>query len=596
MKNYNLSEIPEQPGIYMFISSNSEILYVGKAKNLKSRVSSYFNNTEKPLKTIKMVKAAKNLKFVVTGTESEALLLESNVIKTEKPRYNVRLKDSKSYPYIMIESGDFPRLRVTRDTSDRKAVYFGPFVNVGGLRKIVEELLRIFPLRSCTPSKFSEGKICLKYQIKKCKGPCEGLISINDYGRLVEDIIKFFKGGTADLKESLQKRMMNFSDEMKFEEAAEVRDRLYAIDGLFMKQSVVLPGVNLNCDAFLAHDFQNLPGITVLFIRGGKVIGSSTEFFEDEDPTGVMETFVMHYYNSTRQFVDSVAVFGLDETENLSDALSELRGSRVNIRVRGLKSVFDTAIINAKTQTELYLREVSRRKDTGEKLKKLAGTDKEISRVECVDISHLSGENTVGVSVVSINGEFSKKYYRKYKIKNAENDDFMSIFELFKRKYENISEGAETEADLYVIDGGTGQLNAALRARDEAGFTTPMISISKGRSIKFMKHQQSDSVESVHLPGRKNPVNFKKNDQTLIFIQRIRDESHRFAIAYSRKLALKEFKRSPLLDIEGIGPSRLKKFLTEFPDYLIREGLTAEEIKDKTGIPLETAAKILENI
>ncbi|PLX66736.1 MAG: hypothetical protein C0603_11075 [Denitrovibrio sp.] len=590
-----LKDIPENPGIYLYIAKNGEIIYVGKAKNLRNRVSSYFTDIDgKPIRTRKMLQSARDIRFVVTSSESEALLLENNIIKTEKPRYNVRLKDSKSYPFILITEGEYPKLKIIRESGE-KGEYFGPFVDVGNLRSIVEEILRVFPLRSCGETKFKEGRVCLKYQIKKCLGPCENLISKNRYNQLVEHIRTFFHGDIDELKEHMESEMLRFSEEMNFEEAALMRDRLKGLSKLFIKQTVVMPDENSSVDVFVPHTFENVSGVTTMFVRGGKVIGSKTEILEEtENPAEIIESFILQTYSILRNYPEMIYVTGLGDDEVLSEAIAQQAGKKIRFRKRGFTSVEKLCIENAKVQTELYLRKLAKRKDISEKLKRILSFKQDIKRIECVDISHLGGSGTVGVSIVSVDGEFLKAGYRKYRIASAENDDFASIYELFCRKFENVKEGTEKPADLYIVDGGIGQLNSAIKAADEIGSTAEFISISKGRSIKFMKDQQDESIESVHIPGRKNPLNLKKNDPVLLFIQKVRDESHRFAIEYSRKLALKNFKKSPLLSIEGVGEKTVRKILEVYPDIYTREDLSAEIISKMCKIPYKTASYILE--
>jgi len=592
MDKYPLNEIPENPGVYLFLGKKGEILYVGKAKNLRSRVSSYFVDTDKPLKVLRMVQTAVSLRFVVTDNEAEALLLEANFIKTEQPRYNIRLKDSKSYPYIKITGERFPKLAVTRNTSDENASYFGPFVNASELRGILSEILRVFPLRSCNDRKFSEKKHCLKFQIKKCLGPCEGTITEEEYMKMVEQIRSFFKGDTDGVKERLKSDMSIYSERMEYEKAAFIRDRLRSMEKLFYRQTVIFTDEQRAVDVFIPHTFENLPGITMQFIRNGKLIGSETVFFEDEDTENVLESYIMQFYGQVRQFPDVIVPFGLDDNSRLAEALSKMAGKKKTVITRGFKKLQETALENARIQTETYIRQLGRRKDVNERLKNLLKTDRDIRRIECVDISHLGGNHTVGVAVTSIDGSFAKGEYRKYKIKSAENDDFTSIYELFSRKLENIAEGTEKTADLYIIDGGIGQLNSAVRAAEEAGSDSLFISISKGRSIKFMKHDGADSIESIHLYGRKNPVNLKKNDPLLMFVQKMRDEAHRFAITYSRSLALKNLTKSPMLTIEGLGEKRLRKLLEAIPDIHARKGITAEDINAETGIPIEICRRV----
>ena len=594
MNKYPLHEIPENPGVYIFTGKKGEILYVGKAKNLRSRVSSYFADTEKPIKVARMVQTAVDLRFVVTDNEAEALLLEANFIKTEQPKFNIRLKDSKSYPYIKITGEKFPRLTITRNTSEDSSSYFGPFVNVSDLRNVMAEILRVFPLRSCKERKFAEKKHCLKFQIKKCLGPCEGTISEEEYMAMVEQIRAFFKGETDLVRERLRSDMTAYSERLEFEKAAFIRDRLRSMERLFYRQPVVFADENRSVDVFIPHTFDNLPGITMQFIRNGKLIGSETVFFEDEDAENIFESYIMQFYGQIRQFPDVIVPFGLDDNSRLAEALSKMAGKKKTVITRGFKKLHETALENAKIQTEAHIRKLGRRKDVNERLKNLLKTEKEIHRIECIDISHLGGNHTVGVAVTSLDGQFAKGEYRKYKIKSAENDDFTSIYELFSRKMENIKEGTEPAADLYIVDGGIGQLNSAVRAAEEFGSSSMFISISKGRSIKFMKHETAESIESIHLYGRKNPVNLKKNDPLLMFVQKMRDEAHRFVITYSRSLALKNLTSSPMLLIEGLGVKRLRKLFEAMPDLYARKEITAEEINIETKIPLNVCERIVD--
>lgn len=595
----NLSDISQKPGVYMFIDAKGRVIYVGKAKNLRNRLSSYFNAGEKTIKTEKMLTHANSVKTIVTENEVEAFLLEANLIKTEMPKYNILLKDSKGYPYVKLTQEEYPRLIFTRNTQDETALYFGPFVNVGDLKHIIEMLQSVFPLRTCSSFRLKEGKICLKYQIKKCYGPCENLISHEDYMKIVSSIKSFFKGNVEEVKEIMTSQMKEYAKNLAFEEAGQIRDRIISLDKLFSKQSVTNISDERNIDVFYKHSVSGVTGITQVFVRSGKMIGVSTHFFattEDE----LLERFIMQFYSNTRQFPEFIALESdeHDETEyneNLEAALSKMAGKKVHIRKRGIQGLISLACKNAELQTEQYLLKVGERKDVSNRLAELIGADK-VSRIECVDISHLGGEWTVGVSVAAVNGEFAKQHYRKYRIKSAENDDFQSMSELFNRKGENIREGSEEAADLYIIDGGIGQLNSAMKAAENAGITTPFISISKSRSLRPLKHEFENTIEQIHLPNRKNPVIMRKNDPLLHFIQRLRDESHRFAITYSRSLALKNISKSPLLNIQGMGEKRLKQLLTAIPDIHTRKELSVNIIKDYGKLPQELAEKVYEFI
>ena len=590
----NLSEVSQKPGVYMFMDAKGRVIYVGKAKNLRNRLSSYFNAGVKTIKTEKMLTHASNVKTIVTENEVEAFLLEANLIKTEMPKYNILLKDSKGYPYVKLTNEEYPRLIFTRQTNDEDATYFGPFVNVGDLKHIIEMLLHTFPLRTCSTYRLKEGKICLKYQIKKCPAPCENLISHEDYMKTVLSIKEFFKGNIDEVKDILTKQMKMYASNLAFEEAGKVRDRILSLDKLFSKQSVTNISDERNIDVFYKHSISGVTGITQIFVRSGRMIGVSTHFFDDSEDE-LLERFVMQFYSKTRQFPEYIALAGDEYDNTIEEALSMMAGKKVYIRRRGIQGLIDLAKNNAELQTESYLQKVGERKDVSKRLADLIKQE-QVSRVECIDISHLGGNFTVGVSVAAVNGEFAKQYYRKYKIKTAENDDFKSMCELFLRKGENIAEGSEEQADLYIIDGGLGQLNSALKAAELSGITAPFISISKSRSLRPQKHEFETTIEQIHLPNRKNPVIMKKNDPLLHFIQHLRDESHRFAITYSRSLALKNITKSPLLQIEGMGEKRLKQLLTAIPDIHTRSDLTVNIIKDYGKLPEDLAVKVLQFI
>ena len=587
----NLSDISQKPGVYMFMDAKGRVIYVGKAKNLRNRLSSYFNAGVKTIKTEKMLTHASNVKTIITENEVEAFLLEANIIKTEMPKYNILLKDSKGYPYVKLTNEEYPRLIFTRQTNDEEATYFGPFVNVGDLKHIIEMLLHTFPLRTCSSYRLKEGKICLKYQIKKCPGPCENLISHEDYMKTVKSIKEFFKGNVEEVKDILTKQMKTYASNLAFEEAGKIRDRILSLDKLFSKQSVSNISDERNIDVFYKHSISGVTGITQIFVRSGKMIGVSTHFFDSIEDE-LLERFIMQFYSNTRQFPEYIALAGDEYDETIEEALTAMAGKKVHIRKRGIQGLIDLAKNNAELQTESYLQKVGERKDVSKRLADMIKVE-QVSRVECIDISHLGGNFTVGVSVAAVNGELAKQYYRKYKIKTAGNDDFQSMCELFLRKGENIAEGSEEQADLYIIDGGLGQLNSAIKAAEQSGITAPFISISKSRSLRPVKHEFENTIEQIHIPNRKNPVIMKKNDPLLHFIQHLRDESHRFAITYSRSLALKNITKSTLLQIEGMGEKRLKQLLIAIPDIHTRKDLTVNIIKDYGKIPEELAEKVL---
>jgi excinuclease ABC subunit C len=591
MKDINLDEIPDQPGVYTFLDKSGKILYVGKAVSLKKRIASYFNSSDKSPKTLQMLSNAHELKYIITTNEVEALLLENNIIKTEKPKYNIRLKDAKSYPYIKLTNEEFPRIIITRDTSDKTAIYFGPFVDVSGLRGILSEILKIFPIRTCSDSIFQKKKICLNYQIKQCSGPCENIISKEDYQKLVEYMKKLFTGKTNELKDILKEKMLFYSKNLLFEEAAKVRDKIYSLDNLFVKQGVVINNEK-STDIFIFEEDGNFKVLCTLFIRNGKLIGVKTDFIENDELD--ITLYILQFYSITQQIPEYIGIIFnyeiVKENDTLLDAIYKATGQKLSLKKQIEKKLIEIGKENIESAKKTFLEKSDNIKNAISKLKEFIGITPET--IECIDISHLYGKNVVGASVCWQNGDFVKNRYRKYRISNEKNDDFSSIYELMSRKAENITEGSEEKSDLYIIDGGIGQLNAAIKAFKDKGISIPIISISKGRHIKQQKFEKSESIASIHIKSRKNPINLKRNDPLLLLIEKIRDEAHRFVINYMRKSYEKILLKSGILEVQGVGKKRLKKILTTYPNILEKD-ITPEDLAKTCNIPLNIAQNII---
>ncbi len=588
-------KLPDSPGVYFFLSDKAKILYVGKAKSIKKRVTSYFNKSVKSIKILKMLEQATELKFQITNNEVEAFLLEANIIKTEKPKYNVLLKDSKTYPYIKITREHYPKISVTRKTDDKNADYYGPFVNVSGLRDLVATLQKIFLLRNCSEQQFKKNKLCMNFQIKHCSGPCENKISKEEYDKNVIRLKSFFSGQTSEIKKYFQDKMKECANNLLFEEAAVYRDRLKALNTIFSCQNVILSDYDKSMDGFIFHKFYEISGITVLIIRGGKLLGSKTYFFEDFIFQDTEESFILQFYTRSKQVPDELFIYTKTKiNENLLvDAIYRISDKKIKVRKRKTDGLIQYGLKNGKIQTEIYKDKNSSSKVALEKLKSIFSLDFVPNYLECIDISHLSGEHTVGVSIVWKENEFHRKSYRKYKINTAENDDFKAIYEVFERKAKRILNEDEQIADIYIIDGGVGQLNAAAKAFKDKGLISNFMSISKGRSIADLKYESSVSIESIHILGRSNPLKLKKNDKLLLFVQKLRDEAHRFVITYSRNLALKNMTSSPLLNIKGLGKKRLKELLIEFPNIYVDNKIKVEDIVSRTNIPNNVAVEII---
>jgi excinuclease ABC subunit C len=350
-------------------------------------------------------------------------------------------------------------------------------------------------------------------------------------------------------------------------------------------------------DGFVFLTHHNLLSVTILIIRNGKLIGTKTEILEEDLSKETVETYILQYYTNIRQFPEEIFISTkeVDIDENLIiSALEIISKTKINLRKKRIKGLVEHAENNAKIQTDIYLQKTENYFQALERLKYIYSVENVPNTIECVDISHLSGSFTVGVSIRWNQNNFDKKNYKKYKMRNDFNDDFESIYELFIRKLRRIKKGDEQIADIYVIDGGIGQLNAAKKAFDEMKMESNLMSISKGRSIKNQKFKNDISIESIHIFGRSNPLNLKRYDKLLLFIQKLRDEAHRFVIEYSRKLALRNLTTSPFLKIDGLGEKRLKRLLKEFPDIHSNNDIEAKDIYKRCKIPLKIAEKIIE--
>ena len=385
------------------------------------------------------------------------------------------------------------------------------------------------------------------------------------------------------------------ANNLNFEEAAAFRDRIRALETLFSNQTVILENTNKSVDGFIFHEFEQIQGVTVVIVRGGKLLGSKTYFFDSFIEQDMEETFILQFYSKSRQIPDEIFIYPENSVDSnlIEKAIFSLSNKKTKIRKRKIEGLIKYGLNNGKLQTELYKNKNSHTEYSLNKLKTLFNLSTHPEYLECVDISHLSGNHTVGVSIAWHDNDFHKKSYRKYKITTAENDDFKAIYEVFTRKAKKIIANKEKQADIYIIDGGIGQLNVAVKTFEEQGLNGNFMSISKGRSIADLKHQGQFSIESIHIYGRANPLKLKRNDKLLLFVQKLRDEAHRFVITYSRNLALKQLTASPLLKVKGLGKQRLKKLLTEFPDIHSNKDITPELISEKTKIPKNIAEEIV---
>lgn len=577
-----LIHLPDKPGVYLFKDKNGDVIYVGKAVSLKNRVRSYFRRDAQKLpKVAAMMKRAAGLDYIVTDSEVEALILESNLIKEYRPRYNVFLRDDKSYPFLKVTlNEEFPRVFRTRRLLKDGARYFGPYTRVGAVDETLRLLKKLFPFRSCkqkTP--VSKGRPCLNYHIKRCLGPCSGLVSKKEYREMIDHVVLFLEGRQGEVIENLKARMQRAAENLEFEKAAEIRDQLRAVEEVAEKQKVLSSGQEDQDVVAMARGSEAVC-VMVFFIRGGKLIGRDhfiLDGVEHLERAEILTSFLKQYYHRAEFIPREILVEEMleEEMDVLSRWLSERRGGRVYIRVprRGeKKKLVEMAGKNAL----LVLREeeagrLTRREDTAAALGELAaalGLEEPPERLECYDISNIQGTSAVASMVVFEAGKPAKDQYRKFKIKTVKGpDDFASMREVITRRFSRAKEERELinsgrlstkQAKFYrlpqmvLIDGGKGQLSAAVQAMEETGYGyIPAFGLAKEEELIFA-------------PGKPEPVYLPRDSRALHLVQRLRDEAHRFAVTYHRQLRDKKTLRSLLDEVEGIGPKRRRELLKAF--------------------------------
>jgi excinuclease ABC subunit C len=576
-----LDNLPTDPGVYKFLDEEGSVLYVGKAKNLRKRVRTYFQQSRQRDGRIEvMVKKAADVDVIVTDTEVEALILENNQIKELQPRYNVNLRDDKTYPYICIKNERFPRVFKTRNVKQDGSKYFGPYTDVSKMNTMMDAIRSVFQLRTCSldlsEEKIEAGKheVCLQYHIDNCKGPCEGLQSEDDYRDTIEQVEKLLNGQTQELIDLLEDEMQEQSDQHNFEEAARLRDQIQALEKYSQQQKVVSQDF-ADRDVFAIHvDRDEGIGCGVLFqVREGKMIGKRHKYLKritgrtDEE---LMLSFIENYY-ADAHFVPEEVLLSHDpnahpaqDTHALEELLRQEKGRQVPIKVpqQGDKaSLTRMAQSNAKLLVgEWKTQQMKRERDRiPESVKSLGGElrmDDLPRRVDGIDVSHHGGKETVASCVVFTDGTPRKSDYRTYKIRSTEEgrpDDYQAMREVVERRYRRMIDEDGPWPDLVVIDGGKGQLNAAVEVLRDLEV------LDRFRVVGLAKR-----LEEVYRPGDGDPVLIGKDSPALQLLQKVRNEAHRFAVTYQRKRRKKKTLQSELLDIHGIGEKTAQKLLGEF--------------------------------
>lgn len=576
-----LAVLPDNPGVYLMHDAEGKVIYVGKAVVLKNRVRSYFRNLASHTPKVRaMVAKIAEIETIVTSSEVEALILECNLIKKYRPRYNISLKDDKTYPYLKVTvQEDFPRLFATRRLSRDGAKYYGPYADASAMHATVKLLRSMFPLRTCR--KMNPDRPCLNYHIKRCLAPCAGYVSRAEYRNMIQSVCMVLDGRTTELERDLKRRMQEAADNYAFEEAARLRDQLQAVERLNESQKAV---TNNGGDMDVIGYAQDMTGIClqIFFVRKGKLIGRDNFFLQDDgdEPREVLTAFIKQYYNEATFVPKEIAAPYLPEPEEqqlIASWLMEKAQRKVELLLpqRGVKrELLQLANDNAAKLLEERLRKgsLSLKNDqqAAEELQQALGLKHSLERMDCFDISHTQGSETVASMVVFRNGSVSKKDYRKYKIVSAEGkpDDFKSMQEVVYRRYKDY----EDLPSLVVIDGGKGQLSSALEVIRGLGLAElPVVGLAKREEEIFLPHQS----ESILLD---------RDSAALHLIQRIRDEAHRFAITYHRKLRGKRNLVSVLDHVEGIGPKRRQELWKAFKTLEAMKAASVEELAAVEGM------------
>jgi len=598
-----LKALPAKPGVYLFRDDAGDLLYVGKAKTLRSRVRSYFQRTGDGRAQIASLPGrVADIEVIVTGSEVEALHLEQNLVKRHRPPFNVRLRDDKSFPYIAVTVEDeFPRVMFTRERHRPGVVYFGPYANAKKVRETLDVLNRVFPYRPCEgpkPGRHS-GIPCLDYHIDRCLAPCVGYVSKEDYGAIVDSVIEFLSGETKPIQRELERKMHDAAADERYEDAARYRNRLFAVQHLVERQSADRQSVGTADIVGFAADGDRAT-VQIFPLRGGKMVDRHSFHLENvagQDVTTILESFGLEYYGSAPSVPPQIIVPNdSGDLSALAELLTEKRGARVEIRVaergekRRLQQLADEnarhALVTEQAQTE---QKRLRRIEALEELREALNLESLPIRIECFDISTAMGQDNVGSMVVFQDAQPKKSDYRKFGIRDQEGmDDFAAMAEMVSRRFARLSDGTgethdasfATAPNLVVIDGGKGQLAAALDAMK--AYDLPRVAV-----IALAKR-----IEEVFLPGQPEPIVLSRHSAGLQLLQRIRDEAHRFAIGFHRQRRDARGFSSIFDDLQGVGPARRRALLQHFGSVDEMLAATPEELEGVPGLPPATARRI----
>ncbi|NTU58048.1 MAG: excinuclease ABC subunit C [Chlorobiaceae bacterium] len=600
--NEKLRSLPTSPGVYRFINAKGTVIYVGKAKNLRNRVRSYFRDpAHLPGKTGVLVSHIADLELIITSSEVEALILENNLIKELRPRYNVNLKDDKTYPYLVITNERFPRIFLTRQVRRDGSRYFGPYTEAHQLRLILDLIGTIFPVRSCK-YKLTEAaveakkyRVCLDYHIHKCKGPCEGLQGEEDYQAMIREIVTLLKGKTGGLIRDLTTEMQQKAAALKFEEAAALKAQ---IDGLkrYAEKQKIVSADSVDRDVFAVATGEDDACGVVFKIREGKLIGSQHVYLSNTgntDITGLLSSFMEHYYLETPDLIPQEIMMQVQLPEDETEALRQLilskqpesRHVRFLVPRIGEKAeLLAMCLKNAGHHLHEFMVQKQKRGEIArippalEAIKKVLRLERLPERIECFDNSHMQGSDYVSSMVTFVSGKPKKSEYRKFKLKSFEgSDDYAAMHEAITRRYSGSLSNELPMPDLVIVDGGKGQVNTAWKALREMGIDIPVAGLAK-------------RLEEIWTPHERDPFNLPKTSPALKLLQQMRDEAHRFAITYHRKLRTDRTIRTELTDIDGIGEKTAERLLSRFGSV---EAITNSSMEELAAV---AGGKTAENI
>ena len=592
-----LKDVPENPGVYLMLDSLGNIIYVGKAKNLKNRLRQYFHNSVKTVKVMAMLDHVADFRYIICATEVDALVTENNLIKKHSPQYNILLKDDKSYPFIRINlKEDYPTISLVRTLKNDGAKYFGPYMQSVNIKDIFDLIHSAFLVRDCHRDMAKPSRPCLNAHLDRCLAPCSGKVSKEEYREEVNKVVSFLKGNDREVEKVLTERMLRFAEEENFEVALKYKEKLAVLEKLVRKQVSALPK-DFNLDVFAYETNGIKMAINMLVVRGGKLVGAENSVFDSIDEN--LTSYLYQFYTKNNPVCDEIITDGIEDGKALETALSEVAGRKIHLLEpkQGVrKQLLDLAHTNAHDALEkhgtLEERKDIRTKGAVKQLAEVLSLPVLPKRIECFDISHISGVDKVSSMVVFEDGEPKKSHYRKFKIKTVEgNNDFASIKETLTRRLERLNNPDETDEsfssapDLIVVDGGKGQLAYALDA----------LALQDRQDLQIISLAERN--EDVYLgTDPKKAVVLQKDSVALQLLQRVRDEAHRFAITYHRSLHGKRMSETILTEVDGIGKKKSTELLKKFGSVENIRRATDEEIASVDGFSLKSASILKENI